>query len=170
MATRRQNKIRYLTYQGFLPTEAREYSRTSREGMKAPYFRFMIRSRRRLFDNAKRYGWTLDQYRNYIKQRYRDVGAVKRDVLGRQQIDVWAMLRHYEEMALRRGEEFESPWRKKTKRKSARKKDYKRVTRKQHAQDSITLINQSIARTKNPAKLEVLRAKREFFVEQLKRM
>jgi len=117
----RQYRYDYLLRQGFLPGEARELSRTSKTGMKATYFQQWIRSRRRIFDNAKRYKWTDKDYRQYIKDQYIKSGFTKPDALDRKRVDVWAMLRRYHETVTDRGDEYESPWKKKTTKRGVRK-------------------------------------------------
>lgn len=170
MATMRQRRVQYFLNQGFFKSEAIELSRASRTGIRAPYFQAMIRSRRRLWDNAKRYKWTDREYRDYVKKLYIDKGFVKPDVLGRKRVDVWAMLRDYEERARRRGEEYESPWKRRAKRKSAKKQQVKRVTRRDMLVSMIKSIDRSIARTQNPQKLADLRARRNYLQLQLDRM
>lgn len=170
MATMRQRRIQYFLNQGFFKGEAIELSRTSRGGMRAPYFQRMIRSRRRLYDNSKRYKWTEQEYRDYVKKLYTDRGFVKTDVLGRRRVDVWAMLREFEERARRIGEEYESPWRKRTKRKTEKKREVKRVTRKDMLRSMIRQINRSMGRTTNPQRLAELTARKNYLVLQLERM
>ncbi len=163
MPSMRKRKIAYLQRNGFLPSEARQLSRTSHQGLLSPYFQYWIRSRRRLYDNSKMYDWTSQEYRDYIKQQYIDIGALKSDNLGRIRIDVWAMLRYFEEKSYRRGEEYESPWKKRAKRKSVKRQESKRVTRKDMIISMIANIDRSIARTKNPEKRADLMARRNYF-------
>ncbi len=136
--TLRQQRARYLINNGFLAGEARQLSQTSRQGMLAPYFQRMVHARRMLRQNAIRYGWTDTRYREYIKQQYTDAEAIIPDILGRRRLDVWKMLRHYEQQAYRRGEEYESPWRKRIQRKSVHKKTttrrLARGVRQEHSQ------------------------------------
>lgn len=170
MATLRERRTAYLRRNGFLPGEARELSRTSRDGLRAPYFQYWIRSRRRLYDNAIRYGWTDRQYRDYIKKQYEEVGGIKYDALGRPRADVWLMLRHLEEKAFRRGEEYESPWKKRGQRREKRKRDTQRVTRRQFLQSAINRVQRSLSRTKNPDKREFFEGQIREYQKQLNRL
>lgn len=166
MASMRERRYNFLVKNGFLPVEARDLSRTSRAGMRAPYFQAMIRSRRSLFNNALRYGWTERQYRDYIRELYTSRGFVRPDKLGRYRPDVWSMLREYEERAHRRGEEYESPWKKRARRKSTRKQEAKRTTRKEALQSWIKQLDKSIERTASESRKAQLRNQRD----NLKRM
>jgi len=147
-----------------------ELSRTSRGGMRAPYFQFMIHSRRRLFENAKRYDWGEQKYRDYVKKLYADAGFLKTDKLGRLRVDVWAMLRDYEELAHRRGEEYESPWKKRTRRKSTVKQEMKRVTRKDMLKSWIVQIDRNIERTASEQRKQQLREQKARLEKQLEDM
>ena len=166
----RQRKFDALISAGFFPSEAEEFSRTSRAGMRAPYFRRMVRSRRRTLDNSVRYNWTRAQYEAHIKKMYADNGFLKQDRLGRIRIDPWQLLRYHEEAAYRRGEEYESPWRKRALRKGVRKREVKRTTRKGMLQSWISEIDHNIARTTNEKRLERLRIQRENLQQELKKM
>jgi len=167
MATMRSKKIAYLMRQGFFYPEAVELSRTSRAGMKATYFRFMIRSRRRTLDNSKKNNWGDKRYRDFIKQKYIDIGALKPDSLGRMRVDVWAMLRAFEEKARMREDEYESPWRRKGRRKTAKKKQTKRITRKDMIRSFIKKINRQMDRTRDPDKQDELLGKRQKYQRML---
>ena len=152
----REKRINYFIRNGFFKSEAIQLSRTSKSGMKAPYFMSMVRSRRRTWENAKRNNWTEKKYRDYIKKQYLDKGFVKSDKLGRKRVDVWALLRDFEERAFRRGEEYESPWIKKTKRKSTTKKTVKRTTRRDMLKSWIANLNKTISRTTSEKKKKQL--------------
>jgi len=130
----------------------------------------MVRSRRRLFENAKRYNWSESQYRDYVKKLYVDAGFLKTDTLGRMRVDVWAMLRDYEELSRRRGEEYESPWKRKLYRKSTAKKEVKRVTRKDMLRSWIKQIERSIERTTSERKRQQLMEQKANLEEQRKAM
>ncbi len=167
MPTMRQRKINYLVRQGFFASEAVELSRTSRAGMKASYFRFFIRSRRRTLDNSKTNNWSEKRYRDFIRQKYIDIGALKPDSLGRMRVDVWAMLRAFEEKARMREDEYESPWRRKGRRKTAKKKQTKRITRKDMIKSFIKKINRQMDRTRDPEKQDELLGKRQEYQRRL---
>ena len=170
MATLRQGRANYLGNNGFLPAEARELSRTSRGGLRSPYFQRWIRSRRGLYQAAIRLGWTEKQYRDRIRKQYEDGGFVKRDSLGRYRADVWAMLRYQEELSRRKGEEYESPWRKKTQRKSGQRREVKRVTKRKALESWIKQLNRNIERTNSESRKAQLRAQRERLADQLRRL
>jgi len=114
MKQMRKTRYDYLKRQGFLHAEALELSRTSRGGMNAPYFQQMIRSRRAVLQNAKRNNWTQDEYYNHIRKQYSKSGFVKPDKLGRYRPDVWSLLRRYQEARYGKGDEYQSPWKKRT--------------------------------------------------------
>jgi len=164
-STLRQRKYNFFIRNGFFPQEATQLSRTSRSGMKAPYFRFMIRSRKRTLDNAKRYGWSEKQFHDYILQQYRNLGIAPSDPF-----KIWKLLRHFEEIAYRRGEEYDSPWRKRIRRKSGKKREMKRTTRKSMLSSWIAEIDRTIARTTNESKLERLRTQRANLQKELDKM
>lgn len=132
----------------FLPAESIELSRTSRRGLRAPYFQKWIASRRRTRDNAIKNNWTLDQYRQHIKNQYLVEGFMKADTLGRQRVDVWAMLRFRAETAVRRGDEFESPWRDKIRRSVTRKREGKKSSRRQFINNWIADLDKNIVKWK----------------------
>jgi hypothetical protein len=130
---------RYLTLTnsyGFLPSEAMQLSHVSKAGTRAPYFQRMINSRRSLYLNAKRYGWTQTEYRDAIKRQYSERGAFKQDVLGRIRADVWQLLRWYEDKTPDQ-ERYESPWRKRTTKRSGQRKTQKSLSRRQMYTDWI---------------------------------
>lgn len=167
MPSLRNRRYNYLITNGFFPNEAQQLSRTSRAGMKAPYFRTMVKSRRRLFDNAKRYKWSETKYRNYVRQLYINNGWITPDVLGRKRVDVWAMLRYYEERAFRRGEEYESPWKKRLQKKGEKKRQVKRTTRRDMLRSWIAQIDRSIERTRSEYRQRQLQTQRDRLQNQL---
>lgn len=130
---------------GFLPAEARTLAHTSRRGLNAPYMKRFLNSRRALKLNADRYGWTDEQYRDAIKKQYGERGALKQDILGRIKIDVWKMVRFYEERAPI-GEKYESPWRKKIQTRGKTKREMKSATRRQLITDWIAQLNRTLKR------------------------
>lgn len=148
----RQKRYEFLIARGFFPLEARQLSRVSRGGMKAPYFKRMSNSRKRLYDNAVRYGWSETKYRDYIRQMYIDNGLYNRDILGRIRIDVWQLLRYYEEQTYARGEEYESPWRIKRRKKQEKRRSRARVTKRQMLNSWISDLDRSISRTNSQSK------------------
>lgn len=169
-STIRQRKYDYLIGAGFYPAEATELSRTSRKGMSAPYFRRLIRSRRRTVENLTNAGYTDRQIRNFIKDVYVKNGWLKRDSLGRVRIDVWQFLRDQEDKAHRRGEEYESPWKKRTKKRSSTKKEKKRVTRKDMLQSLIKKLENRIAKTANENRRLQLEEQRFGYEQQLRKL
>lgn len=131
---------------GFLPSEAKQLSHVSKSGLKAPYTGRLLRSRRALFMNAKRYNWSDKQYRNAIKEQYLSRGCIKQDILGRVRADVWQMVRWYEDRTPE-ADEYESPWRKKQQRRSIKKREAKVTSRRRWLTDLIAQLNTTIART-----------------------
>lgn len=109
----REERIEYLTSKGFLPTEARQLSKTSDDGMKSNYFKSMINSRISMNTYAKKQGMDKDEYRQYIKDYYIDNGFIKYDVFGRRYIDVWKLVRHWEDRSRDKGQAYASPWKNK---------------------------------------------------------
>ena len=164
-STLRQRKYNYLTKKGFSAQEATQLSRTSRSGMRAPYFRFMLRSRERTLENAKRYGWSQREFHDYILQQYRDLGISPRDPF-----KIWKLLRHFEERAYRRGEEYDSPWRKRIRRSTGKKREMKRTTRVEMLKSWISEIDRTMSRTTNEYRLERLRTQKENLQKELDRM
>lgn len=152
----RQTRFEYFRKAGFFINEARELSHISRTGMKAPYVVRMVASRRTLRQNADRYGWSDTRYRNEVKAIYIQAGAIKYDVLGRSRINVWQMLRDYEDRVPER-EAYESPWRKRLHVRSIGKKDYKYTTRKKMYQDWISQLERNLANATTDARKTQLR-------------
>lgn len=166
----RQRKYDALISAGFFPPEATEFSRTSRSGMRAPYFRRMVKSRRRTLDNSIRYEWTRAQYEAHIKKMYVENGFLKQDKLGRIRIDPWQLLRYHEEVAYRRGEEFESPWRVRIRRKGVKKREVKRTTRKDALLSWIKQLDANIERTENERRKQKLIEQRKNLQAELDKM
>lgn len=166
----RQRKYDYLIKQGFRHMEAVEFSRTSRSGMKAPYFQHMLRSRKRTVENLKRAGRTDKQIRDYIKKQYVDNNWLKADKLGRVRIDPWKLLREHEDKAHRRGEEYESPWRKRAYKRKSTKKEKKRITRKDMLNSLIEKLQNRIKRTASDRKRLALEDQLFDYQQQLRRM
>lgn len=154
MATIRSKRIAYLIGNRqlpmFFPGEARELSRISRAGMSAPYVQRWIASRRRLRDNAIANGWSERQYREYIREQYLVKGAMKTDKLFRWKVDVWAMLRDWAERGTKAGEEYTSPWRKKIRNRSTKKKQSKKASRREFLRNWIIDIQKRANRTNDP--------------------
>jgi hypothetical protein len=148
----RQRKYDYLIKQGFFHREAVELSRTSRTGMSAPYFRRLVRSRRRTVDNLSDSGYTEEEIKSFVREQYIKNGWIKKDSKGRVLIDIWQFLRDQEDKSKTRGEEYESPWRNKTHRKKSVKKIAKRVTRRAMLESMVTKLKNRIARTGNTQK------------------
>lgn len=166
----RQRKYEYLINAGFMPAEARELSRTSRTGMRSPYFSRMVQSRRRTVDNLIRLGRSSREIQDYIKRQYVERKFIKRDSMGRLRIDVWQLLRYHEDAAFRRGEEYESPWRKRTRRKATKKRTTKRISKKDMLRSMIKRIDRQIASTGNDTKRERLEETKYGYERELKRL
>lgn len=164
-------KSRYIALIGhgrlplFFPSEARELSHTSREGMQTSYFKRMINSRRALLRNAEKYDWSLTRYKQEIDNLYSDRSAYKQDSIGRFRRDVWKMLRWYEESY--RKPEYESPWRKKQRAKSEDKRTKRRTSRRQMMTDVIAEIDKYLAK---PDLSEYRRGQFEAQKEHLERL
>jgi hypothetical protein len=101
----KMERYEYLLSQGFLPSEARQLSKTTDAGMNAPYFKSMIKSRRSMYANMKSQGWS--------EQQYADRRWFKTDLLGRHYPDVWKILRYWEDRARDKGQKYASPWKNK---------------------------------------------------------
>jgi hypothetical protein len=145
-----------------------ELSRTSRGGMRSPYFQFLIRSRVRTIENLKRAGYTPNQMHDYIRKQYIDRGFTKRDKLGRRIIDVWAMVRFYEERAFRRGEQYTSPWRNRIEKKRAKRHDKKHTTRTDMYNSLIREIDRQLPNITNEARRKSLLEQKKNLEERLK--
>jgi len=154
----------HLERAGCLPEEAIAYSVSSAEALKkAPYLRYLIRSRRALKTNAKRWGWSDAEYRQAIRNKYADAKAIKADG----SLDPWAYLRDLDERFRRWGFEYESPWQKRIRRKGEKKREVKRVTRQATLESWVAELDTTIARTTNEYRLEKLREQRENLQKQL---
>jgi hypothetical protein len=145
----RDERIEYLTSKGFLPTEARQLSKTSDDGMKSNYFKSMINSRISMYAYAKKQGMSKDEYRQYIKGYYIDNGFIKYDIFGRRYIDVWKLVRHWEDRGRDKGQAYVSPWKNKgwtPKKRRARKGTPRRAIedRKQLLNSRINVINNQL--------------------------
>ena len=127
----------------FFPSEARELAHTTREGMGTRYFRRMVNSRRALLRNAEQYDWSLTRYKQEVDNLYSDRNAYRPDAIGRLRKDVWKMLRWYEE-SYRMPDEYESPWRKKIRVKSADKRIKKQTSRRQMMMDLVADIDKRL--------------------------
>ncbi len=145
----RQRRYDYLITNGFMPSEAQELSRTTRNGMSAPYFRRMVRSRRRTVDNLKRSGYSPLKIKEYLKRQYINNNMTKQDSLGRVKADVWKLLRDQEDKSRRQGEEYESAWMKKVKKKTGNRKEKRRTTRRDMLVSLISKTEKQIERTAN---------------------
>ena len=150
----------------FFPSEARELSHTSREGMGTRYFKRMVNSRRALLRNAEQYDWSLTRYRQEVDNLYSDRNAYKTDSIGRLLKDVWKMLRWYEE-SYRMPDEYESPWRKKIRVKAEDKRVKKRTSRRQMMTDIVAGIDKDLA---NPQLSEWRRGQLEAQKQHLERL
>lgn len=170
MLPMRQRKYNYYIKNGWYPQEAIELSRVSREGMKANYFQTMLRSRRRTVENLKGYGYTDTEIREYIKKQYIDKGFIKYDRVGRRRIDVWALVRDYEDKAHRRGEEYDSPWKKRGRTKAQAKRERKRTTRREAIQSWINQLDKTIDRTTNEERRDKLIQQRDNLKDMLNKM
>lgn len=164
----RTQKYNRLVSIGFLPDEARELSTRSRYALTAPpYMKHLIRSRRRIKANAERYGWTREQYDNYIIDKYRQLpdGIYQgHPTIKDGTLNLWAMIRDLEDKSKERGEEYESPWRKDYKKNMSSKKNKKRVTRKDMQESIIAKLKAKISRTANQYRREQL--EEELFAEE----
>lgn len=160
----RENRRMWLESIGFLPEEAVEFSKISVGGLRAArYNRYMLRSRRMLSLNAKRYEWTREHYERAIQARYEKAGAIKPDGT----LDPWSYLRYLEEQGYGRGDEYTSPWRKRTKVKAERKQEVKRVTRRQMIEQQINQTSVQIERARNDYQRQQLINKRAELQRQL---
>lgn len=166
----RENRYNYLIQAGFLKAEARELSHTSKAGMKAPYFRAFINSRRSLKLNAIRYGWAVDKYRQAVKQLYVDKGAIKRDAWGRVYADPFKLLRWYEDRSPIPKDEYTSPWRKKIEIKSGTKRKINTVTRRAMLVQWIKEVNENIAKTTSEFRRKQLTEQRDRMQKRLDSM
>lgn len=130
------NNYRAWRRAGFLPFEARAYSRTTRpvEGKRrikvepvpfnVPYVRNMIRQRYQLMKDSFARGMTYKQYKNMILNLYKKTDRINPKT-GKP--DAWKTLREWEERGKDDFPDYESPGGKKP-RKS--RKDFKKKMRK----------------------------------------
>ena len=138
---------------GFLPSIARELSRTSKVGFGATYMKSLLATQRAIFLNAKRYGWSQNKYREYIKEMYARNGWVKQDALGRIRLDIWKYVRDMSER-LPIESEYDSPWAKREHGKRAKKIAGTRATRKAVIQGWISELTVKIQRTSDQRRLD----------------
>lgn len=163
----KEQRRRWLRGIGFLPEEAEAFSDISIKGLRsAPYARYMIRSRRALIWNARRYDWEEERIKQAIRNSYDKYGAIRADG----SLDPWAYYRELEERSLGTGKEYESPWRKRTRRASEGKREAKRVTRKATAESWIKQLDEKIAKTPEGYRRDQLIKQRDNLQEQLDRM
>lgn len=165
----RQTRFEYFRRAGFFPTEARELSHISRTGMSAPYVVRLVASRRTLLQNARRYGWSATRYHDEVRAIYESANAFKYDALGRGYVDVWKLLREYEDRIPER-ERYESPWRKRLHVRSSTKKQQKYTTRKRYLQNWIDQLERTIERTPPGQKQEGHKRQLRNLREQLRRL
>jgi hypothetical protein len=146
MKVKRQSRYNYWIRAGFLPSEAREFSNISREGLlKAAYVKRLLNSRRALQLNAIRYGWSKTRYADAVRQIYVNRGLLKPDSIGRKRDNIWALLRQYEDQTPDK-EKYDSPWRRQMHTKSEVKRTKKVISRKQQYKDTIEVLKGIIER------------------------
>lgn len=122
--TRRQQRYKKLIRSGMEPFEAREFS--SVPFSRAPFIKNIVRDRQKLLAGLQRQavalGWSRTHYererRLLIAFEYKDKGLIftrpRRDIIrvkGRP--DPWQLFREYRADAIRRGEWYETPRRRK---------------------------------------------------------
>lgn len=123
---RRQGRYNKLIARGLLPFEAREFS--SVPFSHAPFIKNIVRDRQRLLMGLRReaeiMGWSKTHYmeekRLLIAYEYKDKGLIfiksRRGIIrikGRP--DPWQLFRYYRDEAIRKGEWYETPRRRKKK-------------------------------------------------------
>ena len=108
MSFRRARQNRYEKYlsKGFLPREAQFFSEIKDI---PPYLKSLIHSRTSLATNAKRYKWSKERYRRYIKDFYRKHDALYTDGPRYGQIDPWRLLRNLEDNYKDTEKDYETP-------------------------------------------------------------
>lgn len=164
----RDTKRAYLQRAGFIPSEARELSHTSKAGIYAPYFQRMIRSRRALWLNAQRLRWSDYRYRQKVREDYEDKGILGRDERWDKNL-VWALLRWWQEQ-YPPADEYESPWQKRLARKRGVKKRRKKVTRADMLKQRIADIDRRLPRVKSEVRKRKMLEQRALYVRQLERL
>ena len=110
MRVKRQKRKEALLRAGLLPGEAQALSELKKL---PPYFTQFLASRRGLFAQAKRLGWSDTKYRAHIKEIYRKEGCLIPDAPRFNQIDPWAMLRKLEDRYKDYSPQYETPTSKK---------------------------------------------------------
>lgn len=159
---------------GFLPDEARELSTRTRYALTAPpYMRYLINSRRRLRANADRYGWTDEQYEDYIRGKYAQLpNGIYKDHPKYKDgtLNVWALIRELEDGGYGKGDMYESPWKKdrRTKKKQAHKT--KSVTRRDMLLSMIEKARRKVERTSNQERRLVAEDELYGYEKQLRKM
>jgi hypothetical protein len=164
----RDTKKAYLERAGFLPAERNELSRTSKAGMYAPYYQRMIRSRRAIYQNAKRNRWTEYHYRQHIREVYEDKGILGVDERWNKNM-VWALLRWYQEQ-YPPSDEYESPHQKRLARKRGIARRKKKVTRLDMITQRIAELDRRIPRVKSEARRQKMFEQRALLVRQAERL
>lgn len=108
---KRKSRYLYLRKRGFLPVESDILSKIPFD---VPYISNIIKDRMDLYKKCIDRNMTRGEYLNYIKQLYIDKGYIKpgKGVI-RANIDVWAMLRGYEDLYKQKNPEYDSPYKKK---------------------------------------------------------
>lgn len=169
-----RSKYKSLIEAGFLPEEARELKTRSKHALTAPpYMKRLIASRRMTLRNAMRYGWTMTEYRQYIRDKYANIkdGIYNgHPTYPDGALNVWAMVREYERSSRDRGDEYESPWKSDIRGKSVAKKKHKRVTRKDMLESQIKKKRQLIARTASDTKRQALEDEVFGYEQQLRQL
>lgn len=108
MKTMRQRRYQVLVEAGFLKSEAIPLSRVPHKSV--PYMKEIIKNRQDLYNESRKQGLTLDEYRAKIKELYKSAGFMKQNKIKQWLIDVWAMFREVETRYIHKHPEYHSPW------------------------------------------------------------
>jgi len=110
--TRRQQRYQKLRDNGFLPFEARELSKVP---AKVPYFKEIVKERRKILREAYKAKSTKKSYEEQIKDKYSKNGWIRGTKSGKRRLDPWQLMRAYEDDYKQQHPAYDSPWKKKQK-------------------------------------------------------
>lgn len=151
---------------GFLPEEAMEFRKISQDGLHAPYVEHMVRRRISMLGSAKRNNWSEERLLEQIKKDYkRYTGGTEIN-----KSTVWQYMRGYEEERWRTGEEYESPWVKRTRRNNQEGQKRNFTTKRTALESWIKQLDGQIDRTTSESRRAQLKQQRANLQEQLDKL
>ena len=134
----------------FTQGERIQLIKTTVNGMRASYFKSMIKERNGIVKQSRKLKETDTDLLKRIKQQYVDMGVISSiDSPIDETTDIWKLLRKYSDR-VPIPDEYTSPWRSKVEAKAHVKRTLKQATRKQHYENWIKELNAKINNPNTP--------------------